>query len=530
MDSCLSQCDKVKSSESKFQRLYCFCIFLPIYEKLPDQALRKRYLKSAFAELSSALDPLSSRVSMYRQSIAELLWKSGDKAAALGMFQQLVAKYDGDVPDRAYALIDQADFFNRKNMAEEAERSLREALRIRSRLYDSNDRRVVQFKIVLANILEARKQTKEAAAIRDSIQIPAATADYDVVYELTRSYQDAGQLEKAIAIDDVCIRKLFEIDPDQSSQERNFMLRHAIELCEKAHDDKRLEHYLNEAYISEKKRLGFANQSKLIRFNLNRNRLTIAEKLANQDVAACRPMERNASSQESLAYSFLLLAQVKNAEQRHDTAKYYVRRAIQAVEPYGRSAVHIVAVGQLAQILAKEGKTASAERLIEDLYFRELVDADGAVEGDIVDGFKTSGYYYNSGSPADFNRDDKQRYDTPFFVIPAGNNFYGRKQLPEQAPMIALNWTAPFITSYEIESLKASTLEARARLQTLQSKFKDADRSRSLMFDSIESSLDKPTQYPDFSNTEALLKQVPKSERQQQLLKRVQKLRNTFYD
>ncbi len=525
INSCLSRSDKAKSSESKYERLKLLCAFLPVYKELPDKTVGRRYIQSAFAELSSTLDPLSSSVTIFRESIADSLWESGDKAAALNMFQQLVAKYPGEVANRAYALFDQANFFNQKKMATEAERAIREALAIRLRLYDRNDRRVVNLKLALANILDARMQSKEASEIRDNIQVPPHE-DTDIAGQVARNYQNAGQYDKAIAIYDVRIRESFKADPEDRHGERSFLLEQVILLCERLHDDKRLEHYLSENYRSEKKRVGFASRAELIRLHLRQNKLAIAESLANQDVSDSLPKDKSQFAAELLADSFLVLAQVKHAQQRPDAAKYYVRRAIEALEPYGRSGVHIVAVGQLAQILAKEGNFASAERLISELYYKELVDADSAVYGDIVEGFNTNGCYFSAGSSDGSKEADEQRSDPVFGVMSNGDYFCDYERLPEQAPMIALNWTALFITTHDYAFLKASTLEALARMQALQSKFKDADRSRSLMFASIESSLDQPGFSKDLLGTELLLKELPKSERQQQVLHHVQKLRN----
>lgn len=524
IDSCLSRCDQTKNLKSKYERLNLLLTFLPVYKNLPDKIQGKRYLQSAFVEVSNALDPLCSDVTMLRERIADSLWESGDKVAAMDLFRKLVAKYDGDVADRAYALFDQASFYYERSMFAEAEQSIREALRIRLRLYERNDKRVINLQFALIDLLQAQKKFREAAEIRDGIQLQAN----EDTYQLASSYASAKQLERALAIHDASIRESFKSDPEDRHGSRDCMLEEAVHLCEELNDDKRLEHYLNESYRSDIQRLGMGSRAQLARFNIKCNRLTIAEELANQDVVDSIQMDKSESSAEALANSFLVLSQVKHAQQRHIAAKYYVHRAIQAMEPYGRSGVHAVAVGQLAQIFAKEGNPARAERLLEDLYFNKLEDSDGAVYGDIVEGFNTNGCLLTSRNPNEFKEANGQRFDPPFYRMVDAvdiDDDYHYKKLPEQMPMISLNWTASFVTTHDFAFLKACTLEARAQVQTLQSKFENAARSRNIMFESIDRSFDQSTRFKDFSDTEKLLKRVPQSERQQQVLHHVQKLR-----
>lgn len=525
IDSCLSRsrCDQTKNPKSKYERLNLLSNFLPVYQKLPNKTLGKKYLQSAFAELSSTLDPLCPDVTMLRNCLAEAMWESGDKVAAIELFRKLVANYDGDVADRAYALFHQASFFYDKGMFAEAEQPLREALRIRQRLYERNDKRVINLKFALIDLLEVQKKSREASEIRDGMQVPVN----EDKYQLASSYAGAGQLEKALAIYDAGIRESFKSDSEDRHGWRGCLLEEAVHLCEELNDDKRLEHYLKESYRSDMQRLGRGSRAQLVYFYIKRNRLAVAEELANQDVNDNIPPDKSETSAEALANAFLVLSQVKHAQQRHIAAKYYAHRAIQAMEPYGRSGVQTVAVGQLAQMLAKEGNTVGAERLLDDLYFSKLDDSDSAVYGDIVDGFNTNGCLLTSRNANEFKEANGQRFDPPFYQKLNTADIeedYHYKILPEQMPMVSLNWTSYFVTTYDFAFLKACTLEARAQVQTLQGKFEDAARSRNIMFESIDRSFDQQTRFRDFGSIEKLLKRAPQSERQQQVLQRVHKL------
>ncbi len=518
IDSCLSQYHAAKTSKSKKESLELVCALLPVYEKLSDSSLGKSYVQIVFAELSKVHHPLSATVRNFRSSLASILWKSGDRAGAVALFEQLVAKYDANAADRAYALFDQAKFLFDKEKYLQAERSVREAQNIRMRLYDRNDQRVTNLKFALAAILIAEHRAKEVVAVINDIEIPV-NADSNMLWRLSSNYLSAGQSEKALEIIDDGIRQSYKENPKDEQGERSSLFEQAIFLSRKMNDDKRLENYLNDCYKSELKRIGCASRARLVQFYLSHNRLAMAENLANREVTDTVPKDQSMWSCEKQAISFLLLAQVKDAQQRHDSAKYYVVRAIEASEPYGRSAIHITAVGLLAQILVKEGNLKSAERLLENLYNSELIDTDTSVCRSIVAGFNTSGCYFSGGSSNEYKEANGQRFDSEIYANSSDDYFSERS--PRLLPMIVLDWSAAHGNFDDFVLLQASTLEARARIQTLESKNKEAADSRALLFENIEATIDEPSFSRELEGIERLLMEIPKSASQQKLLQRV---------
>ncbi|MFN8550419.1 MAG: TonB family protein [Candidatus Obscuribacterales bacterium] len=531
IDEYFSQYAAAKDSKVKKEKFDLICALSEEYERLiPYSTKAKFYTETVFTEVLRTYHPLSAEAKWKRADLASILWKSGDKAGALALYERLVAKYGANTTDRAYALMQQATFLFGKEDYSASEHCIREALSIRTRSYAHDDARVTNAKFALADILIAEHREKEVVPLLEQIAIPTDWKSSSM-WRLSNLYERVGQLKSALQIIDGGIRRSYKSSPRDDDGSRNNLIDHALVLSNKLHDEKRVENYLNEMYQSELKRIGFARRFELVHFYLEHNQLAIAEKLANQGVHDTKPKSACLSAQEDHASAFMLLAKVKDAQKRRESAKYYVERAIEAVEEYGRSSAHITAVGLKAQLKAEEGDLKSAEELLKAIYRDELTDPSHAICGDIVSGFNTTGCYFSSSPSGQSEYTDSagSRSDSEI------NGDSGLPTIdqtsPTPVPMVSLNWNAAICSYYEFAFLQASTLEALARIQTLESKPDAAAKSRALLFDRLEARLGRPPVGFDnisLDDLEGLSKELPQSERQQKLLLRAREISRQF--
>ncbi|RTL40606.1 MAG: TonB family protein [Candidatus Melainabacteria bacterium] len=521
MDEYFAQYTEERDPKLKKEKFDLICALHETYRQAaPSSAKAKLYTETVFTELLRINHPLSEGGKWVRSDLASTLLKSGDKAGALALYQNLVAKYSANTTDRAYALMQQASFLFKTRDYSESERCVREVLSIRSRSYAHDDARVTNAKFALAAILTAQHREEEAAHLIDQIAIPTDPRSGNI-WRLSSFYEQTGQLERALQIVDGAIRRSYKSLPQNEIAIRSNLIDRALDFSEKLHDEKRFEKYLNEQYQTEIKCSGLENRFPLVKYYLEHNQLATAEKLANLQVKYTHPKSTDIFEHEAQATAFILLAHVKDAQKRRESAKYYVERAIEAVETYGRSSEHVTAVGLLAQLRAREGDLKSAEDLLNSLYKNELTDTSQAVCGDIVSGFNTTGCYFSSGSSGqtEYTESGGSRSDSEIY----GDSADKFEPTPTPVPMVSLNWNAAVSQYHEFQFLQASTLEALARIQTLESKPEAAAKSRALLFDLVEAHLGRhlaSIHGINLCDMEGLARELPKSERQQKLLVR----------
>lgn len=88
--------------------------------------------------------------------------------------------------------------------------------------------------------------------------------------------------------------------------------------------------------------------------------------------------------------------------------------------------------------------------------------------------------------------------------------------------MVSLNWNISLTKYWRFSLLQASTLEALARIQALESKTREAAQSRAVLYDKLEAEMNQNFSETNVNDLEGILSQLPRSERQQKLLHRVQ--------